>query len=98
MNSAIWCIQRDKALAEHLLKQTNKMGQIRKPSLCLDAINFPPDVLHMRRAVYAKLLDHVMVFAIGQQKENAVVQEMDRIGIKFRLVLCYVTCRKLKYM
>ena len=59
------------------------MGQIRPPLLKLDAINFPPDMLHMRKAIYSKLLDQIVEFAIGQQKEEKLVEEMNRIGIKF---------------
>ena len=82
--TVIWSVQRNKALAEHLLTQETCMGQIRKPLLNLDAIDCPPDILHMRKAIYSKLLDQVVLFAISQKHQYKLIQEMERIGINFR--------------
>ena len=82
--AGIWPIQRTKLLAQILISQLNKMGQIREPLLHLDSIDCPPDLLHMRRAIYAKLLDQVITFAIGQNRQKHVLDEMRRIGVKLR--------------
>ena len=62
------------------------MGQVREPLLHIDAINCPPDILHMRKAVYTKLLDQVVMFCICQKRQNDLIKEMERIGVKFRYI------------
>ena len=74
--SDIWPIQRTKQLANHLFQQVDKKGQIRKPLLNLDAKNCPPDILHMRRASFTKLLDQVIQFSMNQKAETKLVAEM----------------------
>ena len=84
--SAVWTVTRDRNLSRVLLTQSNNMGQVREPLLHIDAIDCPPDILHMRKAVYSKLLDQIVTFSIMQKHHEKVVQEMTRIGINFRLV------------
>ena len=64
--------------------QTDKKGQIRQPLLNIDAKDCPPDVLHMRRAIFTKLLDQVIQFCLNQKCEKKLEDEMARIGIKFK--------------
>ena len=81
---AVWTVTRDTHLARHLLSQANSMGQLREPLLHVDAIDCPPDILHMRKAVYTKLLDQIVTFSIAQKHQDKLLQEMTRIGINFR--------------
>ena len=83
---AVWTVTRDTNLSRHLLSQTNCMGQVREPLLHIDAIDCPPDILHMRKAVYSKLLDQIVTFSIAQKHQDKLLQEMARIGINFRYI------------
>ena len=60
------------------------MGQVREPLLHIDAIDCPPDILHMRKAIYSKLLDQIVTFSICQKRQDALLAEMERIAVKFR--------------
>ena len=85
---AIWPIQRTVELGSRLITHADKKGQIRQPLLKIDAINCPPDILHMQRAIYTKLLDQVIQFSINQNRKKKLEDEMDRIGVKFRFKNC----------
>ena len=82
--TGIWRIQRTMDLATYLRTQDDPKGQVREPLLHIDAIDCPPDILHMRKAIYTKLFDQVVTFSICQKRQKNLILELERIGIKFR--------------
>ena len=56
----LWPIQRSLQEHDENVGKRNPRGCIREPLIKIEAINSPPDHLHMRRAIITRLLNQVL--------------------------------------
>ena len=62
----------------------NNKGCIREPLLELDSSCCPPDLLHMKKGIISKLVNQLVNWAIVQNRENKLLEEMTKHKIHFR--------------
>ena len=79
-----WKISR--TFEEHLqnMGKTLKKGCVRQPLLQVDSTCCPPDILHMKKGIISKLVNQLVNWAIVQNREDKLIDEMTRNKIHFR--------------